>query len=218
MNLADILIYSGTTELNLILWSFYAAIVIATLVTYFTRTVFGKFVRTLLEKEAESPETALSPDETGIKITPFIKMGLKNHLHYKDMLVAITEDGRYYANLSYTDEPPILRELVAITRKKRSRIVEKTEETEDQVEETDVIPTENEATELPHPERVKFDVTAAKYYIPKEVKPKVRSIYKEGSMNLLWVIAGLVGLALITAFGAFIVEGLVDMVSNLANK
>ena len=218
MNLADILIYSGTTELNLILWSFYAAIVIATLVTYFTRTIFGKFVRTLIEKDADSPETALTPDELGIKISPFIKLGLRNHLHYKDMLVAITEDGKYYTNLTYTDEPPVLRELVAITRKKRSRIVEKSDETEELIDEADSTETVEQEIELQHPERVKFDVLSAKYYIPKEVKPKVRSIYKEGSMNLLWVIAGLVGLALITAFGAFIVEGLVDMVSNLSNK
>lgn len=137
MELSDILIYSGQLPLELILWSFYIAIVIATFVMYITKVKFGKLIYALLEKGATTPETALRIDETGIKCGIFIKLSLKNHLHYKDMLVAITSEGKYYANTFLTDEPPVLRELKAITRKKRSRIKEKAAPSTDSVSEAE---------------------------------------------------------------------------------
>ena len=245
MGLSDIFIYKGSIPIELILWSFYIAIVIGTVIMYLTKAKFGKLIHSLLENDACSPEKARTLDEIGIKPSLFIKLGLKNHLNYKDLLVAITEDGKYYANTVYTDEPPKLKTLVAITRKKRSRITEsaKAEETE-AVTETQTLDSDNSVssgtvTELisetsdavasvnaeaqsdaqtQKPERVKFDVMSARYYIPEEIHAKVRTLYKDSSIKLRWVIPTLIALGIITYFSGFITEELIRMLQTFKSK
>jgi len=245
MELSDIFIYRGSTPIELILWSFYIAIVIGTVIMYLTKAKFGKLIHALLENGACSPENARSLDEIGVKPSIFIKLGLKNHLNYKDLLVAITEDGKYYANTVYTDEPPELRTLVAITRKKRSRITEaeKTDETgaetdaeslasdssapnitvTEPISETssaaDTANTEAEReAKTQKPERVKFDVLSARYYIPSEIHAKVRTLYKDSSIKLHWVIIVLIALGIITYFAGFVTEELIRMLQTFKSK
>ena len=243
MGLSDIFIYSGSTPIALILWSFYIAIVIGTVIMYLTKAKFGKLVHALLENDACTPENARSLDEIGIKSSFFIKLGLKNHLNYKDLLVAITEDGRYYANTLYTDQPPKFKTLIAITRKKRSRITEsaKTQETEAETDtetlvsavseptaiETEPVqessdtassPSTETETAIQKPERVKFDVISARYYIPSEIHAKVNTLYKDSSIKLHWVIIVLIALGIITYFAGFVTEELIDMLNSFKSK
>ena len=228
MGLSDIFMYSGSTPLPLILWSFYIAIVISTVYMYVTKVKFGKLVYALMEKEAFSPNKALTLDELGLKPSFFIKIGLKNHLNYKNLLVAITEDGRYYANTLYTDDAPEFKNLVAITRKKRSRITENKNDNEaelnnteeplaDTSEDQNVVSEQNSDVEITEkkPERVKFDIFTAKYYIPSAILPKVRTMYNDRSVKLWWIIGILIGLGIIIYFAGFVTEELVDMVANL---
>lgn len=96
----------------------FAGVVIAVIAGYLIKARFGAFIRKLLENEINSPEKAVTLDELGIKRTLFIKFGLKSHSNYKNLLVAITEDGKYYANNAYTDEPPTIAEQTVIKRKR----------------------------------------------------------------------------------------------------
>ena len=230
MSLSDLLIYSGSIPTELILWSFYIAIVIGSIVMYLTKVKFGKIVYALLEKGAVSPETALTLEEIGIKPSFFILFNLKNHLNYKDLLVAITTDGKYYANAKYSDQAPQFKQLVAITRKKRSRITEtKTEATD--IETDANIPESPTVNEVPDntesdsinnttapdinpyqkPERVKFNVQTAKYYIPEAIHPKVRSLYNDKSIKPWVLILILIGLGILIYFAGFIANELIDM-------
>ena len=248
MELSNLLIYNGTTPIGLIVWSFYLAVVIGAIVTYMTRIKFGKLVFTLLEKGACSPDTALTLEEAGIKIGFFIRFGLKNHLNYKDLLVAITSDGKFYANTKLTDTPPKLKTLVAITRKRKSRIEESKPEDDGEAVISENIPLEAEAnaaiaadeanstnaatadeTEIatdaaretnPYtkPQRPNFRIETARYYIPEEIHAKVKTVYKENKVNILWLILILIGLGLIAFFGVYIAEALVDSVSNLGSN
>ncbi len=96
----------------------FTGVVIAVIAGYLIKARFGAFIRKLLENEINSPEKAVTLDELGIKKAPFIKFGLKSHSNYKNLLVAITEDGKYYANNTYTDEPPTIAEQTVIKRKR----------------------------------------------------------------------------------------------------
>lgn len=117
-NLSELLYYTGEIPLQLIVWSMFAGVVIAVIAGYLIKARFGAFIRKLLENEINSPEKAVTLDELGIKRTLFIKFGLKSHSNYKNLLVAITEDGKYYANNAYTDEPPTIAEQTVIKRKR----------------------------------------------------------------------------------------------------
>lgn len=245
MELSKLLIYDGTIPTALIIWSLYIACVIGMIVTYFTRVKFGKLIYALLEKGACSPETALTLEEADIKCGFFIKFGLKNHLNYKDLLVAITSDGKYYANARLTDEAPAFKTLTAITRKRRSRITESKNDTasedesasltvsekinnepavsENTVNEADsvsasVFASENEYGIAYRPQRPTFTVETAKYYIPSELHAKVRSIYNDKSVKLRWLFLLIIGSALVTYFATFIVDGLIDMMENVSKK
>ena len=137
MGLSDLLIYDGTTPLPLILWAIYIGIAIATIASYIVRDKYGKFIITLIEKGATTPENAVMIDDLDIKGKFFIKLSLKNHSNYKDSLVAITPDGKYYANYQYTDEPPVLKKLTAIIRQRRTRFGKKPTENKPENDQTE---------------------------------------------------------------------------------
>ena len=236
MGLSDLLIYDGTTPITLILWAMYVGVAIAIIASYVIRDKFGNFINKLIEIEANTPEKAVTLDEIDIKGKWFIKFALKNHLNYKDSLVAITEDGKYYSNYSYTDEPPSLKTFKAITRNKksriRSRIKESTpEEAENVLKDTE--PTVTEATEVDAAEttetaetasdegyeytreRVRFSPSSARFYLPTEVHDKVKGIYGEGKTKFWVVILGLIGGAIIAYFGVPVIEQILRMWSEI---
>ncbi len=125
MNLSEIFLSDGTLSPTLILWLFYIAAVIGTVIYFTVNYQLGKIVTRLLELEATTPETAVSIEDAKLKTGFFTKICLCSAMNYKDLLVAITADGKYYANMRYTDEPPTFKLLRAITRKRKSRIKDK---------------------------------------------------------------------------------------------
>lgn len=218
--LSDLILYDGAIKPAAILWAIYFGIVIASITSYLIRTVFGKLICALIENGACSPESAVTVEEIGLKKNIFIKTGLKNHLNYKNMLVAITKDGKYYANLTYTDEPPQFKELHTITRISKSKIKESRKETKDAEDNSAQLTECAQAEEIAEikPERVKFDTNSAKYYIPTAVHAKVKAIYNEKKIKLWKVILLIIGLGILTYLGTFALEKMLDMLSSLSSN
>lgn len=108
----------------------FIGVVIAAIAGYLIKAKFGSFVRKLLENEIDSPEKAVTLDELGLKRTAFIKFGLRSHSNYKNLLVAITADGRFYANCEYTDMAPELEEQTVIKRKRRADVIKVSKESD----------------------------------------------------------------------------------------
>ena len=82
-------------ELKTIIWMFMLGICAAILTVYYNNRFLGKIVRKLIEIDATSSDTALSPEDLGVKITPFVKYALRPNTSFSQT-VLITEDGRYY--------------------------------------------------------------------------------------------------------------------------
>ena len=227
MKLSDLLIYTGEVPLKIIIWSIYIGVVIAVIASFVTKSNFGKFVSALIEKNASTPENALKPDETGVKMNIFIKAALKNHMHYNNFLVAITPDGKFYANYTYCESEPVLKEYKAIIRKSKIKkstkdeaednpITEETIAEDNPVTEETISETKSEPiTFTDKKERIKFDPSQARYYLPKEVQSKAESVYGYKKTNIAYVILGLVAFAVVAYFSEFIIEGLQDMFGNI---
>lgn len=119
--------------MQLIVWSMFTGVVIATLAGYLIKSKFGAFIRKLLENGIDSPEKAITLEELGLQKKFFIKFGLRSHTNYKNMLVAITEDGKFYANNTYTAFPPAFKEFTVVKRKRSRDLIKesKSENTEE---------------------------------------------------------------------------------------
>ncbi len=168
-NLSEILIYTGETPLILIIWSLFIGVAIAAIISYIVKVKFGAFMQTLLKINANSPETAVSLEETGLSKSIFVKIGLKLRSNYKNLMVAITDDGIFYANDIYTPDPPIFKEFVFIRRKRKSKLMnsekaeEKTTENNEEVVEESAISkrirleNEREAAKEPTPEELEAE-------------------------------------------------------------
>ena len=216
MKLSDLLIYTGEVPLKIIIWSIYIGVVIAVIASFVTKSNFGKFVSALIEKNASTPENALKPDETGVKMNIFIKAALKNHMHYNNFLVAITPDGKFYANYTYCESEPVLKEYKAIIRKSKIKKSTKDEAEDNPITEETISETKSEPiTFTDKKERIKFDPSQARYYLPKEVQSKAESVYGYKKTNIAYVILGLVAFAVVAYFSEFIIEGLQDMFGNI---
>mgnify|MGYP003309705201 CR=1 FL=1 len=68
---------------------------VATITVYYNSRFLGRFVRALLDIDATSPESALTPDELGIKVPYAIKNALKPGTAFSQTVIK-TEDNRYY--------------------------------------------------------------------------------------------------------------------------
>ncbi len=283
-NLSELLYFDGEISLQLIVWSLFIGVVVATIAGYLIKAKFGAFIRKLLENEINSPEKAVTLDELGLQKKLFIKLALKSHTNYKNMLVAITEDGRFFANNAYTDTPPTFKEFAAVKRKRAPSVIKETKTDEDspaplselarvleakeklvaekanntaqKTQNTDLIDTENakntentvkcaeiktdsetvaaeQAEENPNKEtlpnaentdiqreRVKFDISKAKYYIPPEIHDRAYSLYhtkSERSNSFIIAVILLIVLALIATFSGKLVSGFTDFIGGIKN-
>ena len=82
-------------EIKTIVWMFMIGCAIATLTVYYNNRFLGKLVRALIDIEATSPESAMSIDELGVKMTPFLSRALRPESAYSEIVLK-TDDGRYY--------------------------------------------------------------------------------------------------------------------------
>ncbi len=223
-NLSEFLIYTGETSLPIILWSIFAGVFIAAIASFVIKIKFGAFMQALLKNDASSPEKAMTLAETGIKAGFFVKFGLRSHASYKNLMVAVTDDGKYYANAAYTSEPPILKSFtLRQTKGKKSRIKESSVDTtntegirdtkgirNNEIEQT----AETEIKVSTSKERVKFDIYKARYYIPKELHDRAASLYFGKPTKFVAMLGILVALGVVIAFSENIIIGLIDFMNN----
>lgn len=242
MNLTDIFLSDGSLSPTLILWAFYIAAVIGTVIYYITNAQMCKLVSKLIEIGADSPDTAISLKDAEIKVGFSLSLALKSPINYKNLLVAITPDGKFYANSFYTDNPPIIRELKAITRVRRSKVKEKSGSTEDEiiVSQPEINADEAAATKeaiieestpqaqenTPQnqavytqntPQRVKFNPFCAKYYIPKEVYDRAKNLYKAPKIKIRYLILALLGFAVVTFLATLALDTFIEMFSSIGD-
>ena len=64
-------------DLKTIIWMFMLGMSAAIFVVYYNNRFLGKIVRKLIEIDATSSDTALPPEDLGVKITPFVKYALR---------------------------------------------------------------------------------------------------------------------------------------------
>lgn len=238
MNLSQIFLGDGTLSPTLIIWLFYIAIVIGTIIYFAVNYRLSKIIARLLELDATSPETAVSVADADLKNTLFLRACLRSPSSYKNLLVAVTSDGKYYANMRYDDTPPVFKELRAIPGKKKSKITENKETDAENTDENTVTAQSDEAIaqdiaqdiaqvkceaesenaisqEVLGTERVKFQPLTAKYYIPKELHDKVKGTYKSGKVNVYILIAVLVGLGVVAGIAGYFIEDIISAFSGI---
>ena len=211
-NIKDLLIYDGEFNLKIMLWSLFIGISIAIVISYVIKIKFGAFIRFILDKKANSPETAITLDEFGAAGKLFIKFCLKDHNNYKNMLVAITDDGKYYTNCRYFDSAPAFKQYVFKTKKSMydTEEVENNQNTDTQSENTTLV----SQYDPNHKMRVNFNVDTAKFYIPDELHDRAASIYFGKPTNLIAVLACIIAFGVLISFADNLTEMLVDFLQD----
>lgn len=77
------------------IWMFMIGASIAMVIMYYNSRFLGRFVRKLIQIDATSPESAMSFDELGMKITPSLKYSLRPGSSFSETVLK-TADDRYY--------------------------------------------------------------------------------------------------------------------------
>jgi hypothetical protein len=217
MNWSEIFLTNGRISPVLIIWAFYVAVIISTVIYYSVTARLGKIISALINAEAIDPESALTIDEAKIKPSFFTKICLKSPMNYKNLLVAITSDGKFYANMRYTDEKPLIKQLTAVVRAKRNRVSSADTDSKNDTDATTVKENDVQAptTTYDKPERVNFNPFTAKYYIPKEVHVRANGLFKPSKTNVLLVIAALIGLGVVIYFAGYFIDDFIASTSAL---
>ncbi len=82
-------------EVSTLIWMFMIGASIAMVIMYYNARFLGRLVRKLIQIDASSPESAMSLDELGIKMTPALKYSLRPGTSFSETVLK-TEDNRYY--------------------------------------------------------------------------------------------------------------------------
>lgn len=82
-------------DISYLIWMFVIGAAIAMIVMYYNVRFLGKFVRKLLQIDATSPESAISFEELGLKMSPAVKYSLRPGTSFSETVLS-TADGRYY--------------------------------------------------------------------------------------------------------------------------
>jgi len=213
------LLSDGSFNLKVMIWSVFIGISIAIIVSYIIKIKFGAFIRFILEKNAESPESAVTLDDFGKASRFIIRACLKNHQYYKNLLVAVTEDGRYYSNCRYFDTAPAFKQYVFHTEKKNydGTAKETDEEQQSKVEE---IPADAPISQYDPSikQRVTFNVETAKFYIPFALHDRAASIYFGKPTKIIFIIGALIAFALLVSLTDNLADSLMDFMNNFLDK
>ena len=82
-------------DINVIIWMFTIGAAVAMGIMYYNIRFLGRLVRKLIEIDATSPESALTLEESDIKLSPALKHSLRPGTNFSETVLR-TEDGRYY--------------------------------------------------------------------------------------------------------------------------
>lgn len=85
----------GGMPVELIIWSIFIGIVIASVAAIYVKLVLGSFVRALLAKKAVSPESALSLEESGFSKNFFLKASLRKKSTFRKTVFSEDEKSFY---------------------------------------------------------------------------------------------------------------------------
>ena len=69
---------SSMTNLEVLIWALFIGFVIASFMIFYHKRIIGAFVRALLEKQANSPDSALGIYELGFEKNALIKNALRS--------------------------------------------------------------------------------------------------------------------------------------------
>ena len=82
-------------DLSTVIWMFMIDASIAMVMMYYNARFLGRLVRKLIQIDATSPESAMSIEELGLKMTPALKYSLRPGTSFSQAVLK-TEDDRYY--------------------------------------------------------------------------------------------------------------------------
>ncbi len=82
-------------DVSYLIWMFVIGASIAMIVMYYNVRFLGKFVRKLIQIDATSPESAMTFEELGLKMSPAVKYSLRPGTSFSETVLC-TQDGRYY--------------------------------------------------------------------------------------------------------------------------
>ena len=82
-------------EITTILWMFMLGGAIAIISVYYNNRFLGNMVRALIAINATSPETAISAEELGVKITPALSHAFRKNEVFSKTVIK-TDDDKYY--------------------------------------------------------------------------------------------------------------------------
>ncbi len=82
-------------DLSTVIWMFMIGASIAMVMMYYNARFLGRLVRKLIQIDATSPESAMSIEELGLKMTPALKYSLRPGTSFSQTVLK-TEDDRYY--------------------------------------------------------------------------------------------------------------------------
>ena len=80
------------SSLELAIWGMYLGIVLASLLALYEKRVIGKFVRTILQRGALSPENAVTLSDLGYERNPFIRRTLRGKTALSTLVYMPGED------------------------------------------------------------------------------------------------------------------------------
>lgn len=88
----ELLRKAGGSSFELAVWGMYFGIFLACLLALYEKRVIGGFVRTLLKKEAFSPEKAMTLQELGYGKNPFVRGALRGKTALSSLVYMPGED------------------------------------------------------------------------------------------------------------------------------
>jgi len=82
----------GSMTLEVVVWSLFAGVIIALLVTLYNKRILGAFVRKLLTLEAVNFDSAKSLEEAGYVKNKFVKLALRKNGSLRQLVVGLPID------------------------------------------------------------------------------------------------------------------------------
>jgi len=179
---------SALSAINTIVFGFCMGIFFATLIAVYLKRVQGSFMRALLEKNAVTPESAITLEQVGRKADAFIKLALRQGGTLRKIVKTADDESnenngsseRYGPDAEVFDAARARADGMAVADSKNSK-----------------------------------DMSGLRFYIPEEMRYRVELQYNDRGASLMTIVITFIAVLVLLVAASQFLPALIDFVSSL---
>ena len=230
IDLSELLVYTGSTPLELVIWPLFIGICIGAFLAVFIRVRLGALVRALIEKGAYSPDTAKTLAELGFNRNFFVKNALRTSSSFRKTVRAVNAEQTSFSEQTDISEQTKPSDTTESEPSENSNLSAKNDNLTATINQSATVLENNGESDADSPafsaeelanvstKLEKIDVDRCSFYIPAEALDRARTTYDNTGSTVAFAFLTMLVFLIVAGVSMMIIPTMLEMLDELINS